>query len=174
MILTEKGSGPEMPYHAEITRIGALALFDLKGPQDDLRHWASPLPAFPDTANTLTPGRPELLCIGRAHWLLRAPLADEAALETQLRPTQAPESISIVQISDTTCFFEITGPDADQILSIASSLDTHPTVFPTNGATYSEAFGLKALISRTQGGFLVGVEQSFGDMIEDYFAKAMR
>ena len=174
MILTEKGSGPEMPYHAHITRIGGLALFDLKGPPDDLRHWASPLPAFPDTVNTLTPGPPELLYIGRAHWLLRAPLADEAALETQLKPTQAPESISIVQISDTTCFFAITGPDADQILSIASSLDMHPTAFPATGATYSETFGLKALISRLHDGFLIGVEQSFGDMIEDYFTRAMR
>jgi sarcosine oxidase subunit gamma len=174
MILTEKGFGPEMPYHADITRIGALALFDLKGQPDDLRHWVRDLPAFPDTPNTLTPGTPELLYIGRTHWLLRAPLDDEATLETQLRPTQAPEDISIVQISDSICFFSIKGPDADQILSIASSLDTHPTVFPATSATYSETFGLKALITRLNDGFLVGVDQRFGDMIEDYFAKAMR
>ncbi|MGI9388411.1 MAG: sarcosine oxidase subunit gamma, partial [Boseongicola sp.] len=63
--------------------------------------------------------------------------------------------------------------DADQIMSIASPLDLHPSVFPENGATFSEVFGLKALILRQPEGFCVAVEQSFGDMIEDYFARAM-
>ena len=151
-----------------------MALFDLKGTESALRNWTLTLPIFPANPNTMTPGTPELLHIGRNHWLLRAPLSEEPTLDNALKPAQSPADISIIRLSDNQCFFSITGPDADQILSIATSLDIHPSAFPDNAVTYSEAFGLKALISRHQDGFLIGVEQSFGDMIEDYFAKAMR
>ncbi len=174
MILTEKGCGPDMAYDAKITRIGAMTLFDLKGSEAALRRWAPTLPAFPADPNTLTPGPPDLLYIGRTHWLLRAPLQDEPRMETLLNPAHCPADISILRLSDSLCFFTITGQDANQILSIASPLDTHPTVLPTNAATYSEVWGLKALISRHQDGFVIGIEQSFGDMIEDYFSLAMR
>ena len=164
-----------MSYDAIITRVGAKAFFDLKGPQPGLADWAGELlPPFPTTPNSASKkGDSELIFVGRNHWLLRAPLAREADLAASLRPELAPPEISVVRVSDTQTFFSITGPDADQIMSIASPLDVHPTAFPDNGATFSEAFGLKALIFRQSDGFWLAVEQSFGDMIEDYFARAM-
>lgn len=164
-----------MAYDAEIKRLGAMALFDLKGHDGDLTDWCGDaLPVFPARPNSCT--RKEeatLLHIGRRHWLLAADLSQEAALEARLKPTKAPPDISIVRVSDTQCFFRITGADADQILSIASPLDMHPTIFPEDSASFTEAFGLKALVLRCPDGFLLAVEQSFGDMLDDYLSRAM-
>lgn len=163
-----------MAYHAEIQRLGAMALFDLKGSEADLSEWCGDaLPPFPASPNTSTENNgATLLHIGRQHWLLVADLSRETVLEAQLKPTEAPPEISIVRVSDTQCFFRITGADADQILSIASPLDVHPTVFPENGSSFTEAFGLKALVLRCPDGFLLAVEQSFGDMLDDYLSRA--
>ena len=164
-----------MAYDVEITRLGAKALFDLKGTESDLQDWCGDhLPKFPDTRNTAAErDEIELLWIGPEHWLLLADLSQEAALIAHLKPTEAPVDLSIVQVSDTQCFFSIIGPDAGQILAIACPLDVHPAVFPCNGATFTEVFGLKALVLRRAEGFLVAVEQSFGDMLDDYFSRAM-
>jgi sarcosine oxidase subunit gamma len=103
-----------MNYEADIVRIGAMALFDLKGKKDALIAWlGEDLPPFPEAANTgSSRADAELLYIGRDHWLLLAPLEKEAILETALRTSAAPSDISIVQVSDSQTFFDITGPDA--------------------------------------------------------------
>ena len=162
-------------YDVDKKRLGTKALFDLKGPEAALSNWCGDhLPAFPDQPNTCTQeGETFLLLIGKLHWLLIAELSQEATLEKTLKPADAPSDISIVRVSDTQSFFQITGNDADQILSIASPLDVHRTVFPENGATFTEAFKLKALILRCPGGFWIAVEQSFGDMMDDSLTRAM-
>jgi len=164
-----------MGYDVDIKRLGAMAMFDLKGAEVDLSKWCKDhVPAFPDQANThKQKGDATLLFIGPQRWLLMADLSREAAIETDLKPDQAPPEISIVRVSDTQCFFQITGADADQILSIASPLDVHHSVFPENGATFTEAFGLKALVFRCPDGFWMAVEQSFGDMLNDYLTRAI-
>ncbi|NNE81568.1 MAG: sarcosine oxidase subunit gamma [Silicimonas sp.] len=163
-----------MGYDVDIKRIGAMTLFDLKGTQKAILNWCGPhLPGFPDTPNSAaTRDEAMFLHIGKDHWLLLADLSQEGALYAHLKPTEAPPDISVVCVSDTQCFFAITGADVDQILSIASPLDIHATIFPENGATYSEAFGLKALILRKPEGYWLAVEQSFGDMLEDYLSRA--
>lgn len=77
-----------------------------------------------------------------------------------------------MRVSDTLTFFDITGPDAGEIMSIACPLDLHHTVFGDLDVTFTEVFGLKALLLRAIGGFEFAVEQSFGDMIADYLARA--
>jgi heterotetrameric sarcosine oxidase gamma subunit len=164
-----------MAYNADIRRVGAMTLFDLKGKQKALAGWAGEaLPPFPSAPNTsASKDDIDLLFIGPDHWLLRAPLDREPELDIALKPTEAPQDISIVRVSDTQTFFTITGPEAEQIISVASPLDVHSSVFHENGATLTEAFGLKALIMRKSDGFWLAVEQSFGDMIEDYLNRAM-
>lgn len=164
-----------MGYDVNITRMETWALFDLKGPQGDLDNWAGDvLPTFPTKANTITKrDGVHLAHIGRDHWLVLAGLEHEKRLESGLKSTEAPVNISIVQVSDTLCFFAITGVDADQIISIASPLDVHASVFPGNGATFSTVFGLKSLIIRQADGYLLAVEQSFGNMMQDYLSRAM-
>ncbi len=164
-----------MRYDAVAIREGAGALFDLKGDVSAVSAWAAhALPTFPTVPNTQnTQNDDTLMFIGRNHWLLSAPIEREAELLRALKPHESPVDVSIVRISDTQTFFSVTGTDAVHIMAIASPLDIHDTVFPENGATFSEVFGLKALILRQEGGFLFAVEQSFGNMVEDYLDRAM-
>jgi sarcosine oxidase subunit gamma len=164
-----------MGYQVDISRLGAQALFDLKGSRTALQKWAGKaLPDFPEMANTACiKGDMILMHVGRDHWLVHAPLGQEASLEAVLKPTAAPCDISVVRVSDTLAFFAITGRDADQVMAVATPLDVHTRSFPDAGATYSEFFGLKGLIVRQSGGYLCAVEQSFGDMIEDYLTRAI-
>ena len=87
-----------MPNDVTFNRLETQAHFELKGPRQALRVWAGDvLPAFPDRPNTKTSrGRATLMFIGPDHWILRAELAEEEALETALRPAEAPPDISIV------------------------------------------------------------------------------
>ena len=163
-----------MPYDAQIDRLPPFALFDLKGPAEVLTAWATGLPDMPGVPNTLSRnGEGELCHTGPNRWLLRAPLSREDDLETALRPAEAPPEISIVRVSDTLTFFRLTGPDAAQVLSIGCPLDLHPEAFDADAVTFTEFFGIKALVLRCEDGFDCAVEQSFGDMIADYLSRAM-
>lgn len=164
-----------MSYDVQIARLGLNAVFDLKGSADTLRNWADDaLPVFPGQPNTRTAqDGVELYHIGRDHWLVRANLNLEKALIGQLQPTACPDDVSIVQVSDTLTFFRVTGPQAYDVIAIACPLDLHETVFAQDAVTYTELFGLKALVMRCDSGFEFAVEQSFGDMIEDYLARAV-
>ena len=163
-----------MSYDVTFQRCGPDALFDLKGDAGAVQGWAGDaLPALPERPNHRTRKEDrDLYYIGRDHWLMRAPLDQEEALEARLKPTDCPADISIVRVSDTTTFFRVTGPDAGQIMSIACPLDLHDSVFGPDGVTYTEVFGLKAMVMRYEDGFEFAVEQSFGDMVDDYLARA--
>lgn len=73
--------------------------------------------------------------------------------------------------SDTLAFWRISGPDAEQIIAIASPLDIHPAVFGETGASWTEAFGERAAILRLPGGFEIGGDCSYAARIDDYFVK---
>ena len=164
-----------MAFDVAINRLPRSALFDLKGKREALAEWAKDvLPDFPRKSNSLSRAEGRTLCfISPDHWLLRAEADGEAALEDALQPHQSPPEISIVTVSDTLTFFRITGPDADQIMSIGCPLDLHISTFGPDAVTFTEFFGLKALVMRCQGGFDCGVERSFGAMIADYLARTM-
>lgn len=164
-----------MAYTVSIKRLPIYALFDLKGSKSALNRWVGDgLPNFPDTPNHLNRCDDVALCsIGPCRWLLIADLDQEAILEGKLKPDRAPPDISIVRISDTQTFFQVTGEDAEQVLSIGTPLDLHPAVFGDDAVSRTEFFGVSALMRRTTGGFEVAVEQSFGDMIEDYLTRAL-
>jgi len=69
-------------------------------------------------------------------------------------------------------FFQIAGPDAEQIMSIACPLDLYPTNFIIDSACYSEVFGIKALIMKQGDDFEFAVDQSFAAMIHDHLNRA--
>lgn len=164
-----------MGYDAAYTRHDLRAVFDLKGTQGDLADWCAGLDlAWPTRPNTQAMRGPHALCwIGPEHWLLLADLAQEATLEAALRPTDAPETISVVRVSDSFQFFDVTGPDALEVMAIACPLDLHPSVFGDDACTFSEVFGQKALVYRAPKGFAFAVEQSFGPLIEDYLKRTL-
>ncbi len=163
-----------MSYDVQIARLGIDAVFDLKGTSDAMGAWIKDtLPAFPARPNTRTErDGVALYYIGRNHWLARAPLDAEERLEQSLKPAGCPADISIVRVSDTLTLFRVTGPDATEVMAIACPLDLHDTVFAQDAVTYSELFGLKALVMRCEGGFECAVDQSFGDMVGDYLTRA--
>lgn len=163
-----------MAYDINIERLGPSAVIDLQGKPGALGAWiGETLPPFPGQPNTASEtGGIELYWIGLERWLLRADIERENELLAITRPHEAAIDISIVLVSDTLQFFSIAGPDAGEIVSIASPIDHHPQVFPANGVSYTDLFGLKGLLLRRTDGFEFAVERSFGDMIEDYLARA--
>lgn len=163
-----------MGYDVNIQRLGIRAVIDLQGEADAIANWIKDdLPLFPEKPNTFTEQDNLTLCwIAPQRWLLRASIDNEARLLELTQPTAAPVDISIVQVSDTLCFFAINGPDAGEIISTACPLDHHPSVFPPNGVSYTNIFGIKGLLMRTESGFDIAVEASYADMIDDYLARA--
>ena len=163
-----------MSYDVQISRVELCAVIDLQGRQEAIASWVgADFPDFPTTPNTAsTSGSLSLYWIAEQRWLLRAAIEDEDLLLSITRPDTAPLEISAVLVSDTLKYFQITGADAAQIISIASSIDTDLSVFPENAVTYTEAFGIRALLIRCSGGFEIAVESSYADMIEDYLQRA--
>jgi sarcosine oxidase subunit gamma len=163
-----------MSYDVRIERSGIRALIELQGEPARIAEWAgAALPEFPRRPNTAScRGDICLFWIAAERWLLHAALAREAELLALAPPQTAPLDISVVLVSDTLTFFNIEGQDAAQIVAIASPLDTHSSVFADNAVSYTEAFGLKALLRRIPGGFEIAVESSFADLLADYLARA--
>ncbi|NVO58443.1 sarcosine oxidase subunit gamma [Rhodobacteraceae bacterium B1Z28] len=163
-----------MSYDIQITRQSLNALFDLKGASAAIESWAgNALPNLPDQPNSRTEKEAvELYHIGRDHWIARAPVGQEEALEARLKPNDCPADVSIVRISDTLTFFRVTGSQAGEVMAIACPLDLHDSQFGDDTVTYTDLFGLKALVMRCKDGYELAIEQSFGDMVEDYLARA--
>ena len=163
-----------MGYEVRIQRMEPSAFVDLQGNAASIVDWVGdalpPLPDHPNTAS-LENGL-ALYWLAPERWLVRADLDREDELLEATNPAEAPTEISVVQVSDTLQVFSITGPEAGEIISIASPLDHHSSVFPHNGVTYTDIFGIKGLVIRRQDGFEIAVERSYGDMIEDYLTRA--
>ena len=157
----------------ELLRQPLCAVIDLKGTQPDLQNWMDyPKVVFPSRRNSrIHFDGVNLHWIGEEHWLLCATLDQEERLINLTRLEQAPAHISIVLVSDTLTFFRISGPDADQIIKIASPLDIHPTVFPCDSTSYTQVFGIKGLVTRNTDGFEIAVESSYADMIDDFLRR---
>ena len=164
-----------MVYDVDIQRLEISALFDLQGEASAIADWiGNELPTIPDRANTASHSKEaSLYWIGPQRWLVRADISQEQKLIAALRPDEAPDELSIVLTSDTVKFFQVTGPDADDIISIASSIDHHLSAFPANGVSYTDFFGVKGLLVRVEQGYEIAVESSFADMIDDYFSRAV-
>lgn len=164
-----------MNYQATITVTDLHAMLDLKGDRVFLQAWPALAElAFPTTNNTFDARASKYVYwIGKQHWLVRAPLEQEQALYSIAKSAETIDEISATIVSDAMSFYRIVGVDADQVMSIASPLDIHPSVFPKNGVTYTEAFGIKALVVRCEGGFEIGVDRSYFDMIGDCFGRAV-
>ena len=163
-----------MGYDVQIHQLDLNAVFDLQGEAHAIKDWVNgELPPFPDKPNTSSANEHcELYWIAPERWLLRSGIENENRLLDMTNPSGAPVDISIVQVSDTLRFFEIVGPDAGEIISIACPLDHHISVFPENGVTYTNIFGIKGLLIRVEDGFEIAVESSFADMIVDYLQRA--
>lgn len=134
------------------------ALFDLRG---DPAATFLPPPALPNRRTTA--GAVSLIAVGPARWLVMAPLVQEATLEAQLR--------TATLVSDTLAFFILTGADAARALAIACPIDLHPRAFPADAASFTDAFGTRALVLREGSAWVLAVEPSYADYIADHLRR---
>ncbi len=165
-----------MGYQTTIEKQGLWAIFDIKGDAGAVAQRISslglPLPA---TANTKTAKDGRHLCwVGANHWILLAHGDEEDQLNDSLAPNDAGFDCRIVLVSDAYTIFTVTGNQADDILAIASPLDTRRAILGDDGATYTELFGIRALVLRRPDGYIVAIERSYADMITKYFDKVSR
>lgn len=165
-----------MAYTATYERRELAALFDIKGKSKDVLDWCGAhLPPLPKHANSYTTiDTKNLYFVGPDHWILHSELSEEVALEAALKPTEAPSFVSIVKVSDTMALFDVTGADAEQVMATACPMDLHPSVFSADAVSFTEMFGLRALVLRSPQGFAFAVEQSYAVMVEDYLGRALR
>ena len=162
-----------MGYQATIKKQAMWAIFDIKGNAGAVAKRISDIGlSLPSSANTAYAKKGQHLCwIGEDHWLLLAPVEIEDQLIKRLNPQNSSLDCRIVHVSDAYTLFTVTGDHADDILAIASPLNTRQKNFPKNGVTFTEFFGIRGLVLRWPGGYLTAVEQSYADMITAYFDK---
>ena len=164
-----------MAYQATIKKQAMWAIFDIKGNASAVEKRLADIGlSLPSSANTAYAKNGQHLCwIGEDHWLLLAPSEMEFQLLERLDPQNSSLDCRIVHVSDAYTLFMVTGNHADDILAIASPLNTRQQNFPSDGATYTEFFGIRGLVLRWPDGYLTAVERSYADMITAYFDKIM-
>ena len=162
-----------MGYQATIKKQAVWAIFDIKGNASAVAKRLADIGlSLPSSANTAYLKNGQHLCwIGEDHWLLLAPSEMEFQLLERLDPQNSSLDCRIVHVSDAYTLFTVTGQQADDILAIASPLDTRRKNFPDDGAAYTEFFGIRGLVLRRPDGYLAAVERSYADMITAYFDK---
>ena len=163
-----------MAYDVQIQRPQLDAVLDLQGSTKAIENWIKTgLPPFPETPNSAsTSGGLSLYWIAPERWLLRSGIENEERMLEMTQADSAPVDISVVLVSDSFRFFKIIGADAGEIVSTACSMDHHLCVFPANGVSYTNIFGIKGLLIRIEEGFEIAIESSFADMTADYLARA--
>ena len=163
-----------MGYDVQIHQPQLNAVLDLQGSIQAIGNWVkSGMPAFPETPNSATTADGlSLYWVAPERFLLRSSIDNEERMLDITQAAAAPTDISVVLVSDSFRFFRIIGADAGDIVSTACSMDHHLSVFPANGVSYTNIFGIKGLLIRIEEGFEIAVESSFADMIADYLARA--
>ncbi|MGA1316760.1 MAG: sarcosine oxidase subunit gamma family protein [Rubrivivax sp.] len=163
---------PVSRYDARVQLLPTPTMIELLGPAEDVLPRLRALGLEdPAPCRALQAGGLRLLRPAPSHWLLIAPPSDGPGLLTRLRATALGDDTLIVDIGDGWAHFAVAGAQAGELLAIASPLDTHPRAFAADGATFTEAFGLRALLLREAGGFQIAFERSHAPMVADWFAR---
>ncbi len=144
-------------YQANFQTQAMTAVFDLKGRPDDILHRFEP-------ASLVYRVAPQ-------HWLVRTTLDHESRLFAHLTEAPCASDTLIVNVSDAYVFIEIDGPEADQLIAIASPIDAWAMPVGAVGATFTEVFGQKALLIRQAKGFEIAFERSYSQLLLDYFSR---
>lgn len=159
-------------YDARVQRLPTPALIELQGEPGDLAPrlarlgLAEPAPLRAARADGRTLLRPTPTL-----WvLLGAPGEGPELMRLLGSPAPASDTL-IVDLSDGHVHWAVTGPQAAELMAVATPLDIHPRAFAPDGATYTEAFGLRALVLRHPDGFHLAIERSHGPMVGDWFAR---
>ena len=161
-----------MIYNCRVSRLELQTLIDFKGAAPDVLTRLHVLGLTDPPPQRFTASGPlRLLRPAPWHWLLRAPIEHEDALLAQaLQPCPAADTL-IVPVTDAYTWFAVQGREARELMAVACPLDLDPAVFAADGATFTETFGMKALVWRCADGFELAVERSHGPMMADWLAR---
>lgn len=137
-----------MPYDATITEQPIRALIDLRGGESAREAFSSALDlALPREPNTAR-GRDGVwaLWLGPDEWLIVAPDKRERLLEDSLRRAAGGLQAAVTAVSDSYAIFQVSGPEARDVLAQGTSLDLHPRLFGPGHCARSVFAKTKALI----------------------------
>lgn len=162
-----------MTAYDAITRVLPLrAVIDVKGRRDDVAPRLRRVGlAVPEPGRLSSAGALDVLQAGPAHWMLLAPLHEEERLLQELLAQSPAADTLILAVSDAYQFLALQGPQARELLAIASPMDLAPVAFLTGSATFTEAFGQKALLLLRESGFELAFERSYSPMVQDYLSR---
>jgi len=164
-----------MAYEVTIARAGIEAMLDLRGPPEKIAQCLADLSLAPPTlANSaLVHGESVVLWVGPRRWLISAPLSREAELQQLAERAPDEVEISVILISDYYSRFDLDGRQVRDVLAQATPLDLRPAVFGPGTASFSEFFGIGALLYCTAAtSCRVYVERSYGDFIHARLRRA--
>ncbi len=164
-----------MGYDVTITRLELAGWLDLRGAPDKVAQCVSELhltvPAQPNSLST--DGELRLLWLGPRRWLLNAPVSRETELAQLAVRFEDDDEMSAALVSDYHTGFEISGSGVREVLSQATPLDMHLETFADHSASYTEFFGLTALLFRVGAdNFQVYVERSYADFTQARLLRA--
>jgi len=141
-------------------------------PEDRARIGALIGAALPTVPNTTAEGAVRVIWIGPDEWLIIGATAPNGAIEAAAGDAAAALCVSV---GDGRCTFDVTGPDAGELLAKAMSIDLHPAVF-TEGRSAMTLFAqAHAIVDRPPGlaGFRLIFDVSLRDYLHRWFEDAL-
>ncbi len=165
-----------MAYDVTVNCTRPEAWCDLRGDYRAVTEALAPLSlALPATPNTFrTEGEWGVLWLGPQRWLLSGPLARESALATIADRGCDDPVISAVVVSDAYAGFDVAGPQVRDVLAQATPLDMRPDAFGIGSASFTECFGITALVCCTAAtAYRMYVERSYADFMNACLTRAV-
>ena len=143
------------PSAEDIARIGALI--------------GTPLPTVP---NRTAGAAPRVIWIGPDEWLIVGSDLPNAAIEGAATDAAA---VLCVSAGDGRCTFDVTGPDAAELLAKGTSIDLHPGAFAEGMSVMTLLAQANVIIDRLPGltGFRLIVDISLRDYVRQWFCDAV-
>ena len=137
-----------MSYEVQIVARPPDSLFDIRGEESAAAACLAVVGlALPDGPNRASGTGQTLACwVGPKHWLLLAPLEREDELKDSFNELVVGRLATATCLTDAYIGFEISGPDADQVLAQGCALDLRPRQAPPGLTTFTEVFGARGLL----------------------------
>ena len=106
--------------------------------------------------------------------MLLAPIEREDELNTHFTELVADHPATATCLTDAYAGFEISGPDADQVLAQGCALDLRPRQAPPGLATFTELFGVRGLLYKPAEArrYRLYVDRSLGHYIGEWLRRA--
>ena len=158
-----------MDYDVTIRERRMDALFDLRGAPPILTEVFSACGfAPPSRPNSIViNGEDAVLWLGPERWIVRTSLNREVQLMAEFTDVIGERFANATVISDMLAGFELSGPQARDVLAQGCPLDLHPESFPPGSATATEIYGVAVILCLEDDldRFTLYVDRSYADFV---------